>query len=78
MLGQIGVGARSTITQAIRVTTGRLHAVKRVIRRGPDDDRFIDQGENEFAVSSVIDHPALRRSYEIHRTRNANKSQPNW
>jgi serine/threonine-protein kinase len=49
--------------------TGELFALKLVERRGPEADRFIEQAENEFAVSSQVVHPNLRRSYEIKRNR---------
>ncbi len=65
--GQIGVGARSIITQVVRNTTGEFFALKRVVRRAAEDDKFIQQAEFEFEVSSQLDHPALRKSFEIHR-----------
>jgi len=66
-IGQVGVGARSTITRVVRVTTGQYFALKRVVRREPEDDRFLRQCEIEYEVSSGIDHPNLRRSFELHR-----------
>lgn len=68
-LNQIGVGARSTISQVVRVTTGQFFALKRVVRRTTDDDRFLRQVEIEYDVSSGVDHPALRKSIEIQRIR---------
>ncbi len=68
-ISQIGVGARSTISRVVCDKSGDSFALKRVVRNGPDDDRFIEQAENEFAVSSQIDHPSLRRSLDIQRTR---------
>ncbi len=67
VLSQIGVGARSTINQVVRNTTGQFFALKRVLRRNADDDRFLQQVENEYRVSSQVDHPALRKSFQIHR-----------
>ena len=66
-LGQIGIGARSTIVQVQRVTTGQYFALKRVVRRGPEGDRFLQQVEVEYEVSSAIDHANLRHSFELHR-----------
>ncbi len=68
-LSQIGVGARSTINQVVRVTSGQFFALKRVVRKNADDDRFLQQVETEYEISSQIDHPALRKSLEIRRTR---------
>ncbi len=66
---QIGVGARSTINLAIEVKTGAKVAVKHVVRDGPDDDRFVEQAETEYSVSSRVEHRYLRRSLQIHRVR---------
>jgi serine/threonine-protein kinase len=74
-VGQLGVGARSTITHVIRVTTGQSFALKRVVRRSPEDDRFIEQAETEYEVASRLDHALLRKSFEIHRIRRWFKTQ---
>lgn len=66
---QIGVGARSTINLAVHVKTGRPFAIKHVVRHTPDDDRFIEQVETEYAVTNEIKHPYLRHSHHIHRIR---------
>lgn len=66
---QIGTGAGSRIYRATHVDSGREYAVKRVARRSSDDDRFVEQLENEFAISSKVRHPHLRHSHEIHRRR---------
>lgn len=66
---QIGVGARSTINLAIDQKTGERFAVKHVVRDSPDDDRFVEQVETEYEVCSKIDHPHVRRCYDIHRVR---------
>lgn len=67
-ISQIGVGARSTISHVVN-ESGEPFALKRVVRNSADDDRFIEQAENEFEVSSKIDHPALRKSFDIQRTK---------
>jgi eukaryotic-like serine/threonine-protein kinase len=67
IISQIGVGARSTISQVVRVTGGPFLALKRVVRRSADDDRFLQQAENEFAVASTLQHAALRKCIEIRR-----------
>ena len=66
---QIGVGAASTIYVAHELASGKRFAVKHVIRNGPEDDRFIEQAETEYAVSSKIKHPHVRHSHAIHRNR---------
>ena len=66
---QVGVGAASKISACIELKSGKTFAVKQVVRASADDDRFLQQVENEYAVSSKIDDPHLRRSIHIHRVR---------
>ena len=65
----IGIGARSRIYEATDESTNERVAVKRVVRNTPDDDRFIEQIESEYTVSSQFEHPYLRRSLHLHRVR---------
>ncbi|MBI1825688.1 MAG: serine/threonine protein kinase [Planctomycetes bacterium] len=69
ILKQIGVGAASKIYTSVELRTNKSFAVKHVIRNSADDDRFLEQAETEFACSSQIDNPYLRRSVSIHRIR---------
>ena len=66
---QIGVGAHSTIHEAVRTTTDKSYAIKRVVNEGPDDAKFLAQAEAEYVVSNVVKHANLRYSYSIHRTK---------
>ncbi|MCP4593590.1 MAG: serine/threonine protein kinase [bacterium] len=66
---QIGVGAHSTIHRAVRATTGKSFAIKRVVNEGADDAKFISQVEAEYQVSHAIEHPNLRHSISIHRVK---------
>jgi len=66
---QIGTGAGSKIYSAVELKTGRTVAVKHIVRETAEDDRFIAQAENEYNVSSTLNHPCLRRSYAIQRIR---------
>ena len=68
-VARLGLGARSTIYLVSKEATGEFFALKQVDREGPEDDRFIEQAENEFAVSSQVEHPVLRRCHEIKRVR---------
>lgn len=69
VLRSLGVGARSTISLAKDLNTGRDVAIKQVIRNGPEDDRFIEQAEVEYKVSSPLDHRYLRKCLSIHRVK---------
>jgi eukaryotic-like serine/threonine-protein kinase len=65
----LGYGARSTIYAVSERRTGQVYALKRVIRRSAEDDRFLEQAEQEFAISSQFDHPALRKSIRLIKRR---------
>lgn len=66
---RLGTGARATIWLVESHQTGELFALKRVTRRAGDDNRYILQAENDFSVSSKVNHPNLRRSFEMRRVR---------
>ena len=66
---QIGTGAGSKIYEAIEEKTGRTVAIKHVVRKVADDDRFLAQAETEYKISSSFDHPSLRASFELIRVR---------
>ena len=78
VLKQIGVGARSKISLAVEVKSGRNVAVKHVVRAGAEDDPFITQVETEYEVSSNINHRYLRSSYFIHRVRKLLQVKEVW
>lgn len=69
VIKQLGVGAASKINLAVELKTGRKVAIKSVVRNSSEDDPFIQQVETEYAVCSKLDHPALRKTYSIHRIR---------
>ena len=50
VLSRIGRGAGAVISLARDTVQGRPVAVKHIVRRRPEDDRFIAQAENEYAV----------------------------
>jgi len=45
--------------------TKQTFALKHVIREDVKDLRFVEQMENEFAISRLFNHPNLRRSYDL-------------
>jgi len=65
----LGSGARSSIWSIRDRRTGELFALKRVVRRDPSDDRFVEQAENEFAIATRVDHPTIRHYIDIRRLR---------
>ncbi len=74
-VSQIGIGARSTITHVIKIIDGQSYALKRVVRRSAEDDRFIEQAEIEHDIATQMDHPSLRKSLEINRVKKWFKTQ---
>lgn len=69
LLNRVGRGAGAVISLARDEAKGRQVAIKHIVRRGPEDDRFIAQAENEYAVAHGFDHPYLRKYYDIVRVR---------
>ncbi|MCP4591328.1 MAG: serine/threonine protein kinase [bacterium] len=65
ILDKIGVGAGSVLYKARCVTTGTLYSVKHVKMRAPEDQGFINQLKDEYTTGSALDHPVLRKVYEL-------------
>jgi len=69
ILERIGRGAGAVISLAQHRQTRQLVTIKHVSRRVPEDHRFIAQAENEYRVGRHLDHPHLRKCYELIRIR---------
>jgi serine/threonine protein kinase len=69
VLELLGEGAGSTIYSVRDPGTGRLYALKHVLRKKDKDVRFIEQMETEFEVSKNFTHPNLRRSFDLKITK---------
>lgn len=69
ILERIGRGAGAVISLARDTQRRRLVAIKHVVRQTAADDRFLAQAENEWAVARRLEHPCLRRCYDIVRVR---------
>ena len=66
---RLGTGARATIWLIANQQTGAQFALKRVVRRTTDDNRYLHQAKNDFRISSMLEDPYLRRSFELRRIR---------
>ncbi len=66
---RIGRGAGAVISLAWDTAGARRVAIKHIVRRGPDDDRYIAQAENEYAVTRGVSHRYLRQCFDIVRVR---------
>jgi serine/threonine-protein kinase len=69
VISRIGRGAGAVISLARDMDAGRHVAVKHIVRRSPTDDRFLAQAENEYAVARQVNHPYLRKCYDLVRVR---------
>jgi eukaryotic-like serine/threonine-protein kinase len=65
LLGPIGEGAGSQIYRVRDESTGRVYALKHVVRKNDKDVRFIEQLTNEYDVSVKVGHPNLRRVVDV-------------
>jgi serine/threonine protein kinase len=65
IIDQLGEGAGSTIYSVRDPSTGRIYALKHVLRKKEKDIRFIEQVETEYSVSKLFTHQNLRRSFEL-------------
>lgn len=63
----LGNGAGSTLWVIREQSDGETLALKRVVRREAEDQRFIDQALNEYEVGRQLDHPAVRRIFRLRK-----------
>ena len=63
---RLGTGARSTIYLATDTTDNKKVALKRVIHEKPEDFRVFEQVETEFKTAQKIDHPYVRKCYNVY------------
>jgi len=69
IIRRIGTGARSTIYLASDEENDMRVALKRVIFERPEDSRVFEQVETEYKVARHIDHPYVRKCYELRKVR---------
>lgn len=65
VLEKLGEGARSFIYAVTDPATGKMYALKHVLRDEQKDIRFVEQMETEFEISKQFNHPNLRRTYDL-------------
>lgn len=69
ILQHLGRGAGSHIFRAKDLATSKEVALKRVLRRSAEDEKYLTQTEHEYEIARRLDHPNLRRCLEIRRVR---------
>lgn len=65
----LGYGAHSTIYAVQDSRDNRLYALKHVIGKDKESERFLRQAINEYEVGRRVQHPVLRRCFELKRRR---------
>jgi serine/threonine-protein kinase len=61
VIGRLGHGAGSLVYAVCEPRSGQIFALKQVVRQAADDDRFVAQLSNEYAVSRQFKFAGLRR-----------------
>jgi len=69
VVGTLGTGAHSTILHVRRSGDSKNYALKVVQIGGPEDQKFLDQAEHEFAVASKLDHPNLLKFFALEKVK---------
>jgi serine/threonine-protein kinase len=69
LIEKLGTGASTTIYRARSMRTGEDYAVKIVKIQKPEDNAFLDLMRSEHAIGTVIDHPNVRRVFELRLVR---------
>ena len=75
VIEKLGVGAGSQIYLVIDKKTGEQRAIKHVIRHDGENARMLEQVEGEYAVAKAIDHPYIRKVFEIRHKKKFFKTQ---
>jgi serine/threonine-protein kinase len=65
VIEKLGIGAQTRIFRARCMRTGKDYAIKIVKVVKPEDASFIDLLRAEYAIGSSIDHPVIRKVYEL-------------
>ena len=64
---RIGEGAGAVITLAMERASRRQVAIKHVVCADEEAEKFVVQAENEYEVAHQLDHPGLRKYFDIVR-----------
>lgn len=70
ILGTLGQGAHSSILHIRRKADGKQYALKVVPVADPEEQKFHDQAQHEFAVSQRLDHPSLIQIHALEEHKN--------
>lgn len=65
VLAVLGRGAASRILHVRDPESREHYAMKVVVRRTAEEQKFLDQAKHEYAVAQELDHPSLIKVYDI-------------
>ena len=65
----LGKGAGSTIHKVRHRRTGKVYALKQVLKENDAEGLFFSQVRTEHEVGRHISHPGVRQVFELHRVR---------
>lgn len=68
VIASLGQGAASRL-YSVRDKKGNEYCLKRVVKKSPSEQRFIDQAVQEYEIAKGLDSPALRKVYKLIRQR---------
>ncbi|HEB60890.1 MAG TPA: serine/threonine protein kinase [Phycisphaeraceae bacterium] len=69
VLAELGTGAASKLYAVQDPKSKQVWALKRVVKKNPKDQRFLDQTEREAEVGSKVNHPNVRKVYKLIRVK---------
>ncbi len=69
VLHRVGIGANSELYCVQHLETGEYRCAKHVTKLDEDEQKFIDQLKSELAAGQKLDHPVLRKVYELRTVR---------
>jgi serine/threonine-protein kinase len=69
IITKLGEGAGSVIYLGRDIRNGARYAIKHVKLHTPDDMRFVDQLKDEYECGRLLDHPVIRKVFELRYVR---------
>ena len=68
IVAKLGEGAHSSL-YAVRDSKGQVMVLKRVVKEGASQQRYLDQALAEHAVAKEVDHPRVRKTIKVIKQR---------
>lgn len=69
VMNRIGEGAGAVISLGVEAASRKQVAIKHVLNHDNENEKFVIQAENEYEIAHGLDHPGIRKYYEIFRTK---------